>query len=371
MSWSPLVTLDRHLHRLQELTRAYTPLHRLFRDSSTSSGSRLAASLKKKKAVWEGSSLVTTTESFAAGRDPVEEEQAKRYPDARREQIWPEWDGGDDVFFGPFQSTVVDEASLKIKGMSKVEETFQAVVGSKVQAVRQKAFLSAPSNRKKRAMERRQEADQRRAEAVALLTWAAGWGHAEVVQDEASLLAMPTAIDWSWEASKGSLSGSHSSQSYIDSFLTTPSGSSLPNNSRPHADALWVLATHSLWGTHGTTPKPARAKACLERLAALNGNASAHNRLAWFEGGAWGREGWSLMGVTDAGIRFDQEDRQAKALMHYTSAAHAGDTSAQHSLAFRYHAGIGVGQNCGAALFWYEKAAEDGAYGRKAECTRH
>jgi SEL1 protein len=352
LSWSPLRSYLRTYHRLVDLVQSHTPFK--------GSAKKLAASLKKKKNSWEGSSLITTSQSFALGKDPVEEEQARKYPGARREQIWPEWDGGDDVFFGPFQSTVVDESQLIIKGISKVEETFNSMVGSRVQAIKGRASLATGSVKKKRATDRRIEADQKRAEAIALLTWAAGWGDSSAVQDEASLLALPTSIDWSQEAAKEVLVGSQSSESYLADFFTSKEGIiTASNNSRPNADALWVLGTHSLWGTHGTTPKPARAKACFERLVGLNGNASAHNRLAWLQGGAWEKEGWGLMGVEDAGIDYDREDRQARALLHYTAAAQAGETSAQNTLAYRYHAGIGVAQNCGASLYWYEKVARD------------
>lgn len=357
LSWSPLAGLQRAFRRLDEIARSYTP----FRTIVGGSASKIAASLKRRKNSWEGSSLVTASQSFALGKDPVEEEHARRYSGARREEIWPEWDGGDDVFFGPFHSTVVDESNLKIKGTSKVEETFNSMVGSKVQAMKEKASKATGTNKRQKFAERRLQADVKRAEAIALLTWAAGWGDAEAIQNEATLLALPSSVNWRDEAAKGALVGAHSSKTYLDHFFASTLASKLYNNniSRPHADALWVLGIHSLWGTHGTTPKPARAKACFERLVGLNGNASAHNKLAWLEGGAWGKEGWNLMGVNEVAIGFDQEDRQAKALMHYTAAAEAGETSAQNALAYRYQAGIGVAQNCGAALYWYEKVAED------------
>jgi SEL1 protein len=356
-SYSPIGSIHRSYRRLNELVKTYTPFKSIFQGSA----SKIAASLKKKKSPWEGSSLVTAQQSFAIGKDPVEEEQARKYPGARREQIWPEWDGGDDAFFGPFHSTVVDESQLIIKGTSKVEETFNLLVGSRVQAMKGKASLGTGAIRKKKASERRAEADRKRAEAIALLTWAAGWGDEDAVKSETSLIGLPTAVNWSQEAAKEVLVGSQSSEAYLaDYFSASRDGSALSSNtSRPHIDALWVLGTHSLWGTHGTTPKPARAKACFERLVGLNGNASAHNRLAWLQGGAWEKEGWGLMGVEDAGIDYNQEDRQARALMHYTAAAEAGETSSQNTLAYRYQAGIGVAQNCGAALHWYEKVAQD------------
>ncbi|EJD40278.1 HCP-like protein [Auricularia subglabra TFB-10046 SS5] len=49
---------------------------------------------------------------------------------------------------------------------------------------------------------------------------------------------------------------------------------------------------------------------------------------------------------------------QAKALLYYTFAAHAGDYGAEMSLGFRFWSGIGVKEDCMSALQWYESAAD-------------
>ena len=115
----------------------------------------------------------------------------------------------------------------------------------------------------------------------------------------------------------------------------------------------------------------ARAKACFQKLASLNGNATAHRMLGWLEGGAWGAEGWQLVGAEIPststsvgssavdGSSSSDEDRQARALSHYRAAAEAGDAIAQSALAFRYHAGVGVPSSCGLALHWFQESARD------------
>ena len=51
---------------------------------------------------------------------------------------------------------------------------------------------------------------------------------------------------------------------------------------------------------------------------------------------------------------------QAKAQLYLTFAAHGRHKGAQMALGYRYWSGIGVGENCLAALDWYEEAAEQG-----------
>ena len=49
---------------------------------------------------------------------------------------------------------------------------------------------------------------------------------------------------------------------------------------------------------------------------------------------------------------------QSKALLYYTFAAHGGDQGAQMALGYRHWAGIGVNDDCGFALDWYQMSAE-------------
>lgn len=352
-SWLPFAGIYRDLVRLRDLIATFNPFP-LYENGPAAAGLRIPASLHSNKLGWEGASLLTPSEAFASGRDPVEEEQARLYSGARPEQLWPEWDGGDDAYFGPFLSTTHEEASFA--DSAPLLHTTRRFDSSAYDWA--KLSLPGASTRRRREAEQRQAADRDRERAIALLTWAAGWGDAEAVSDHTELIRQANR-DWSAEAERGFPFDSTTSEAYIHSFHASR-GKQLPANvSRPNADALWTLAILSFWGTHGTTPQPARAKACFERLTLLNGNASAHNYLGWIEGGAWSEEGWRLLGVQQTGLEMDKEDRQAKALMHYTAAAQAGDSLAQMTLGYRYNAGISVSQSCGAALFWYEKAAKD------------
>lgn len=52
---------------------------------------------------------------------------------------------------------------------------------------------------------------------------------------------------------------------------------------------------------------------------------------------------------------------QAMAQLYLTFSAHGGHKGSQMALGYRYWAGIGVAEDCLAALSWYEDAAEQGA----------
>lgn len=52
---------------------------------------------------------------------------------------------------------------------------------------------------------------------------------------------------------------------------------------------------------------------------------------------------------------------QAKAQLYLTFGAHGNHKGAQMALGYRHWSGIGVAENCMAALDWYEDAAEQGA----------
>ena len=220
-----------------------------------------------------------------------------------------------------------------------------------------------------------------RRKAVALLT-RAGWGR--------------TAIDWQYEAySSQARNGSDLLRTAFGDAASPDEGAS--DRAIALADALWVLGEYSLWGTHGSQPNLARARACYQRLAdlghdpfgnSLAGNASAHARLAFLEGSGWEstvrgdwkplpneistwssftsspsaddvRSAWRRRRELFAQLKSDDGQRQAKAVLHYTIAANAGHAPSQMALGFRYKAGIGVAPSCWNALELYEKAAED------------
>ncbi|PWN89817.1 hypothetical protein FA10DRAFT_266367 [Acaromyces ingoldii] len=343
-SWSPFSTMQRLYQYLTDYLRLVLGSSSSSEGTSAKKGSRRRASKKK---LWEtsGAARWDHEASYGDAKDSVEVEQARRWAMARPEQVWPEWDGGDDAFFGPFETSEWDVAKRAMRS-----DVHRSTTGS------------SSSKPKKDRAALATAADRRRDEAVGLLTWASGWGDSAASEEEIS--ALPS-IDWRHEASRSPSRDEY--QSYIDDFLvssaindsSSPPPPPPPPPSRPHTDALWVLATHSLWGTHGARPDPARAKACFQRLASLNGNASAHRMLGWLEGGAWGSEGWQLVGAEMPLELLGDEDRQARALTHYTAAAEAGDAIAQSALAFRYHAGVGVPESCGLALLWFQESARD------------
>lgn len=289
-----------------------------------------------------------------------------QWPSAAPLPLWPDWESLPDgatpvnptdsiwesVMFGPFNTE--SQASLDIT-LSSAEE-------------------NSPD-----------EDTSVRDQAISLLT-RAGWGR--------------ESVNWNYEAySSAARNGSSLLRDSFDgTFTTSTSGT---DRSSALSDALWVLGEHSLWGTHGSRPNLARARACYQRLADLGhdqfgksmaGNASAHARLAFLEGSGWEstirgdwkplsneistwpsftasptfdhvRSAWGNRRQLFAQLKSDDGQRQAKAILHYTIAANAGHAPSQMALGFRYKAGIGVAPSCWNALELYEKAAED-AYRR-------
>lgn len=355
-NWLPFTGIFRDLIRLRDMLITLIPFPGAGNQAAAGQGHRspvnLAAAMRGGSGMgWEGGNILAPPEAYVAGKDPGEEEQARTFPGARPQQLWPEWDGGDDAYFGPFLSSSEEEQQAEQNGNSQTSSNKNTSMGW------DKLSMPGSSSRKKREAEQRQWHDRWREEAIALLTWASGWGDAHLADDRDLLIKQASVIDWSTESSI--FSSQNLGEQSIESFLQSKNRLTTVNQTRPNPDALWTLAMHSFWGTHGALPHPLRAKACLERLVSMNGNASAHNYLGWMEGGAWGREGWRLLGVEDKRLVEEVEDRQSKALLHYTAAAKSGDTLAQTTLAYRHNAGIGVKPNCGSTLYWYEKAATD------------
>ncbi|THG93907.1 hypothetical protein EW145_g8259, partial [Phellinidium pouzarii] len=110
-----------------------------------------------------------------------------------------------------------------------------------------------------------------------------------------------------------------------------------------HMDALYKLAFISLFHPSPLLHAPARAHSAYHTHASLTGNATSNAMLAFFH--ATGYAG---------AVSIDQ----AQALLYYTFAALGGDRGAQMALGYRYWAGVGVNDECGAALEWYQMAAE-------------
>lgn len=291
-----------------------------------------------------------------------------QWPSASALPLWPDWetlpDGAvpvnpsdspwESVMFGPFKSNSKSPSDLELSP------------------------LDAESSRSSTD----DDDDPDRRQAISLLTQA-GWGRESVDwQYEAYFLTARNGSNLLREAFSGSMTGKAPAR---------------PEGSSALADALWVLGEHSLWGTHGSRPNPARARACYQRLADLGhdrfgnsvaGNASAHARLAFLEGSGWEstirgdwkplpnevstsfpftsspsfddvRAAWRRRRQLFAQLKTDDGQRQAKAVLHYTIAANAGHAPSQMALGYRYKQGIGVASSCWTALDLYEKAAAD------------
>lgn len=117
-----------------------------------------------------------------------------------------------------------------------------------------------------------------------------------------------------------------------------------------HLDAMYSLATLSLTPPIWTTLpiNATRAFSYYSLHADLTGNATSQSNVAFFYA-----TGYSPSGQTPP-VQIDQ----ARALMYYTFAAHGGSPGASMALGYRNWAGIGMNENCMAALDWYESAAE-------------
>ncbi|KAL5483221.1 HRD3 [Sanghuangporus weigelae] len=110
-----------------------------------------------------------------------------------------------------------------------------------------------------------------------------------------------------------------------------------------HMDALYKLAQVSLFHLFPLLHDTTRAFEAYSTHAQFTGNATSQAMVAFFYA-----TGYDNVTAVD----------QAKALLYYTFAAHGGDQGAQMTLGYRHWAGIGVNDDCGFALDWYQMAAE-------------
>ncbi|KAI0332950.1 HCP-like protein [Cubamyces sp. BRFM 1775] len=154
--------------------------------------------------------------------------------------------------------------------------------------------------------------------------------------------------------------------SWLPSFVTDFLGRELPSGRRreeelqgkavkvvdllQHAadlgntDALYTLGHLALFPPNTYFPTdPVAAYQTLDTHAHLTGNATSQALLGFLHS----------TGYHDV-VPVDQ----AKAQLYLTFAAHGGNKGAQMALGYRYWSGIGVAEDCMAALQWYEDAAE-------------
>ncbi|SPO40978.1 related to Sel-1 homolog precursor [Pseudozyma flocculosa] len=418
LGWTPIGTIYRLLLVLADTLGLRSPYPAAADTALSLSNARSSFRTAEANLKWLGPPIGAT-------RDEL------RWQGARPIALWPDWESlgpgavplnsedspWDSVMFGPFhagwESEDGDEGAAPFLQDVSLEHLGQAVRPARSllqhpaipSAIRQRLEakpdgrgsawwprVEAPWSQAKRQRRESLKADmeRRRTEAIELLEWAA-WGR--------------NGIDWQHEAYSADstadvladLFGQASGQNAETDAGTAAAPT--PPRLQAHADALWVLAEHSLWGTHGALPNIARARACYQRLVDLGrdadghsraGNASAHARLAFLEGSGWEstvrrqwlpppaselatlessmderelRDLWQHRREAFARLKRDDGLRQAKALIHYRQAAEDGDAPSQMALGFRYRAGIGAKPTCTVALKWYERAAQE-AYRR-------
>ncbi|EJF57566.1 HCP-like protein [Dichomitus squalens LYAD-421 SS1] len=111
-----------------------------------------------------------------------------------------------------------------------------------------------------------------------------------------------------------------------------------------HTDALYTLGQVSLFPPNSYFPSnPTAAYESFQTHADVTGNASSQALVGFFHS-----TGYHSVVPVD----------QAMAQLYLTFAAHGNHKGAQMALGYRYWSGIGVAENCMAALDWYEDAAE-------------
>ncbi|KAF2150821.1 HCP-like protein [Myriangium duriaei CBS 260.36] len=108
-------------------------------------------------------------------------------------------------------------------------------------------------------------------------------------------------------------------------------------------NALWLLAELNFHGNYSHPRNYSTAFSYYNRLADLNGNASAQHMLGF-------------MYATGLGGAVEQD--QARALLYHTFAAEQGDIKSQMTVAYRHHVGIGTPRNCNQAVKYYRQVAK-------------
>ncbi|CZR54843.1 related to HRD3-involved in degradation of Hmg2p [Phialocephala subalpina] len=108
-------------------------------------------------------------------------------------------------------------------------------------------------------------------------------------------------------------------------------------------DAIYLLAEMNFYGNFTHPKNFPEAFRRYHQLSSLNGNSSAQHMVGF---------------MYATGIGGAVERDQAKALLYHTFAAKGGSVKSEMTLAYRYHAGIGVAQNCNVAVKHYKAAAD-------------
>ncbi|KAG8707821.1 ERAD-associated protein, partial [Ceratobasidium sp. 394] len=109
-----------------------------------------------------------------------------------------------------------------------------------------------------------------------------------------------------------------------------------------NTEAMYVFAHVSMYPPVGLGVDTKKAYKLYKEHAEVTGNGTSQGMLGFFYASGYG-------GVTPVD--------QAKASLYYTFGAAGGDPASQMAMGYRYWAGIGVAEDCMAALEWYERAS--------------
>lgn len=247
------------------------------------------------------------------------------------EMIWPNWEDENErdlIFFGPFIENGRgngrgDEESwfMRTPFVQDWLQGFERKFGEQFLVRKIKGFKESWNTfwKGKNGNEKKLEMKNRIEEAQRLLEWVGFGSGSETPSSSFQEDRLTTANELIAEVLSHSSSSisppSPSGSRFQNPFKRSPdspilepeaSAQSTSSGSKVAADALWVLAEHHLWGTHGVEPDFKKAKKCYERLSrvAQPGNATAHARLALLEGGAEnGERAWN--GARKRGLRLE------------------------------------------------------------------
>ncbi|KAK0567049.1 ERAD-associated protein [Tilletia horrida] len=429
-TWGPLGTILRLAVATRNTLRDWAS------SSKASSGTDASAFIPEAR-----SQDYSSSSNSADGEDPLIYGTTNG---SRPLQLWPWWEGrGDSAIAGPWivpeleieqlagnsalsSLSSASSASTKKSASSSSSGGILAKFRGRRAARARKGTSSGTASSSGKKLTPLEKAQRRRTEAVALLEWVS-FGHVEPDYEQLMHIyrqqqqqQQPSTGKQARQAQQDALNAAlnrnrthiaHRVPVRMDSFNNNDERMQ-EEKSRIRSAALWILAEHSLWGTHAASPHLPRAYAAYQSLATDYGNGTAHARLGFLEGSGWGRIGGPGLGSgsaatasaasdslsaggqswgvgfqgTQIGEESDAEEglRQARALLHYTIAAstpepassrpgsssspstlpvrganYSTQTSAQMALAYRHFSGIGTPMDCLKALPWYEAVAQD------------
>ncbi|KAI9665321.1 MAG: ERAD-associated protein [Alyxoria varia] len=110
-----------------------------------------------------------------------------------------------------------------------------------------------------------------------------------------------------------------------------------------NADAHYILAEMSFYGTHGFSRNYTMAYGHYKTLADTLGNSTAQHMVGF---------------LYATGLGNVVEKDQAKAFLYHTFAAEGGDTRSEMTTAYRHHSGVATPYSCEKAVEYYKRVAD-------------